>query len=220
MYKFVFSVIFMSFISVVYAQSTYDKAEADQQICKELLATSELQNWHSDFIVNDDMLKETSERNIYKVAGRAFQIQSLRSDFYVKLVNDCWTPIFERRYPVESMINLLLAHIYNNKHLIALRHHQYGNHIANMTIPMQHIYNLFGPKMEMYCRVSIVGHNELNAWLVFYNRQAQYIHLLELNASVTSLFDPNSTFKGDFYANIPQGNIKSLIINDKENNNK
>ena len=84
-----------------------------------------------------------------------------------------------------------------------------------MTIPMQRIYNLFGPKMEMYCRVSVSGNNELSAWLVFYERKEQYIHLLELKTAIKSLFEDGGMFYGDFYANIPQGNIKSMF--DKNN---
>ena len=198
------------------AQKMPDKADADKLICQALLAEREQLNWHPEFSWAKEFLKETNERNVYCVTGDAFQVKSLRSDFFIKWENGQWHPIYDSRYPVESMVNLLLARIQKNHHLIELRHHQYGNHIAIMTIPLQRIHDLFGPTMEMYCRVAIVNNNELNAWLVFYQRRSQYIHLLEVKSPIKSLFLPDGTLHGDFYANIPQGNLKNIF--DKTSN--
>lgn len=220
MQKLVFSIILTFYATCIYSQKVYDKAEADKQVCERLLAVKhEPQNWHPEFIVKKEMLKETNERNIFRVMGDAFQVKSLRSDFYVKKEKGKWYPIYDSRYPVESLANLLLARIQNNSHQIELRHHQYGNHIASMTIPLQHLHNLFGPDMELYCRVAIANNNELEAWLVFYQKDEQFIHLLKIRTPTKPLFDQNSTLCGDFYANIPQGNIKS-IFNSKDEKTK
>jgi len=216
MHKFLLSIIFTFCATTLSAQQMPDKADADRQVCRDLLAEREPLNWHPKFVWKEGMLKETNERNLYRVTGEAFQVKSLRSDFYVRQENGKWHPIYDSRYPVESLVNLLLAHVQENNHLIELRHHQYGNHIVMMTIPLQRIHDLYGPNMEMYCRVAVASNNELNAWLVFYQRQSQYIHLLELKTPIKSLFISGSTMHGDFYANIPQDNIKSLFIsNDK-----
>ena len=165
----------------IYAQKVYDKAEADKQVCEKLLAIEhEPLNWHPEFDVKKEMLKETNERNIFRVMGETFQVKSLRSDFFVKKEKGKWYPIYDSRYPVESLTNLLLARIHNSRHQIELRHHQYGNHIASMTIPLQHIHNLFGPAMELYCRIAVASNKELEAWLVFYQKDEQYIHLLKM----------------------------------------
>ena len=211
MYKYFFFIIFTLRATTLCAQEMPDKADADRQVCRDLLAEREPLNWHSKFVWKEEMLKDTYERNVFRVMGEAFQIKSLRSDFYVKQENGKWHPIYDSRYPVESMVNLLLAHVQKNNHLIELRHHQYGNHIAMMTIPLQRIHDLYGPNMEMYCRVDIADNNKLNAWLVFYQRQRQFIHLLELRTPVKSLFESGGTLQGDFYANIPQGNIKNIF---------
>lgn len=218
MRKYLITFIFASCVLTTYAQKIYDKAEADQQVFNSLLEDNGSIDWFPDFSFKEELLRETNEKNIYCIVGNFFQVKSVKSDFYVRKAGEKWYPLFDRRYPVESLVNLLLAHVHENKRQIELRHHQYGNHIAVMTIPMQRIHNLFGPKMEMYCRVSIVGNNELNAWLVFYEREEKYIHLLDLKTPIKSLFDENAIFHGDFYANIPQGNIKSIF--DKNNKTK
>lgn len=208
-FSFLFSLIFCAL--VVYAQRAYDKAEADRQVFQELVNERELQHWHPELLVKEDMLNETQERDVYCVKGTDFQVNSLRSDYYVKYDSNKWRPIYDSRYPVESLVNILLARIDNNLHLLELRHHQYGNHIANMKIPLQRFHDLFGPDMDMYCRVSIPNNHELNAWLVFYQRDNQYIHLLELTIPTKTLFVTNSVFYGDLYTNIPQGNIKTFL---------
>jgi hypothetical protein len=197
-----------------YAQKITDKAEADWQVCRDLLSVSELPQWYPNSNIKKNMLKETNEKNIYCVEGKSFQVKSLRSDYYVSKVGEEYRPLFDRRYPVESFANLLLARVSGGKRLVELRHHQYGNHIASMTIPLNRLHNLFGPDMEIYCRVTVEGNTGLSAWLVFYQSKEKYIHLLELNAPVKSVFLSEGTFSGDFYSNIPQGNIKNLFQND------
>jgi len=197
-----------------YAQKGSDKAEADWQVCRDLLSGNELPQWRPNFNIKKNELRETDEKNIFRVEGNAFQVKSLRSDYYVRKIGEEYRPLFDRRYPVESLANLLLARVSGGKRLVELRHHQYGNHIANMTIPLNRLHNLFGPDMEIYCRVTVENNTELSAWLVFYQSKEKYIHLLELNAPVKSIFLSEGTFSGDFYSNIPQGNIKNLFQND------
>lgn len=194
------------------AQKVEDKAEADQQVLMELLADRELQNWHPKQNIEEELLKETNERGIFRVAGEAFQVKSLRSDYFVKRVNGKWQPLFDSRYPIESMVNLLLARVPSANRQIELRHHQYGNHIALMTIPLSRLFDLWGHKMEIYSRVAIGSNRELQAWLVFYDRQAKHIHLLELKTPAKQLFESETPLRADFYSNIPQDNIKSLNI--------
>ena len=193
------------------AQKNQDKAEADKQICTELIEGRSGKEWHPELALNDALMEETNERNVFCVKGDAFQVNSLRSDFYVRRVKGQWQPIFERRYPVESLVNLLMGCIPNRGHRMELRHHQYGNHIATMTIPLQRIHDVLGPGMRMYCRVAVEDNATLSAWLVFYEARAKYIHLLELNTSLESLFAADGTLHADLYANIPQDNIKSFI---------
>ena len=219
--------IFLAFLGLVafcttdgYAQKVPDKAEADWQVCKDLLSKSELPQWHPNFNIKKNMLKETNEKNIYRVEGNSFQVKSLRSDYYVRKVGEEYRSLFDKRYPVESFANLLLARVSGDKRLVELRHHQYGNHIATMTIPLSRLHNLFGPDMEMYCRVTVESNTELSAWLVFYQSKAKFIHLLELKAPVRSVFLSDGSFSGDFYSNIPQGNIKNLFQNDNQHNDE
>ena len=139
--------IVLTALAVVMAMTTLaqatDKHDADLLVYKELTANYETTNWHPDLIVTKDMLKDTDEKGVYIVKGDSFQVKSIRSDFYVREENGKWTPLNDTRYPMETMTNLLLDRIDNNKHKLELRHHQYGGAKPKILIPMQNFHDLF-----------------------------------------------------------------------------
>lgn len=202
-------------IGLLYFLSTHaqalDKAEKDQLIYEELTADYELENWHPDMIVASHMLKETDEKGIFIVKGDSFQVKSIRSDFYVCEKNGRWTPLNDSRFPLETMVNLLLNRIENNRHQLQIRHHQYGNKKPTITIPMQKLHDLFARNMQIYCSVTYIGTDEIRAVLVFHQKRQDFIHMLELKIPTKNLFDEESTMTGDLYTNIPQDNVNSIF---------
>lgn len=194
-----------------------DKADADQLIYQMLTSSSQTEDWHPAMIIQNDNLKETSEKGIYIVSGDSFQIKSLRSDFYVIKKEDSWVPLNDGRYPLETMVNLLMNRINDNSHPLKLRHHQYGGHKPRFTIPMQNLFNLLAPNMQLYCSVTYIDEHEIRAILVFHQQKLNFIHMLELKVDTRKLTDATSTISGDLYTNIPQGNINNIF---KEKNTK
>lgn len=194
----------------IHAQAV-DKAEKDMLIYQELTANYELENWHPDFIVASHMLKETDEQGIYIVRGDSFQVKSIRSDFYVCKKNGQWVPLNDSRFPLETMVNLLMNRIENNRHQLQVRHHQYGNKKPTITIPMQKMHDLLARNMQLYCSVTYIGTDEIRAVLVFHQKRQNFIHMLELKIPTIDLFDEESTMTGDLYTNIPQDNVKSIF---------
>lgn len=204
------TIIALMLSTLVFGQAT-DKHDADLLIFNELTAGYETQNWHPDLIVTTDLLKESQEKGIYIVRGESFQVESIRSDFYVKEENGRWTPLNDPRYPLETMVNLLLDRIENNCHQLELRHHQYGGKKPKITIPMQNLHDLFARNMEMFCSVTYIDKDEIRAVLIFHQKKMDFIHMLEMKVPTKKLADPESVITGELYTNIPQGNVKSLF---------
>lgn len=194
----------------IHAQAI-DKAEKDLLIYQELTANYELENWHPDLIIASHMLKETDEEGIFIVRGDSFQVKSIRSDFYVSMKDGQWVPLNDSRFPMETMVNLLMNRIENNHHQLQLRHHQYGNITHTIIIPMQKLYDLFARNMQLYCSVTYIGIDETRAVLVFHQKRQDFIHMLELKIPTKDLFDEESTMTGDLYTNIPQDNVNSIF---------
>lgn len=215
MKRLVYISLALFFALAIKAQT--DKADADQIIYKMLVSEKQTENWHPQLIVPDDRLMETAERGVYIVRGDSFQIRSLRSDFYVYKANDSWVPINDARYPMETMVNLLLNRLADNQHPLELRHHQYGGKIPTFTIPMQNLFDLLARNMQLYCSVTSIDEREIRAILVLYQQKLNFIHMLELKVGTDKLLDAHSTIFGDLYTNIPQESINDMFRERKQN---
>lgn len=200
--------------STIHAQT--DKAEADRIIYQMLTADRQTENRHPRLVILGSQLQETSEKGIYIVPGDSFQIKSLRSDFYVSKKGGEWQPVNDGRYPVETMVNLLLNRINDNQHRLKLRHHQYGGKIPQINLPMQDLFDLLAHNMQLFCSVTYIDEHEIRAILVFHQKKLNFIHMLELKVNTTELMNPTSTLMADFYTNIPQGNVSSIFRERKE----
>ena len=208
--------IFILMVLAVSVKAQTDKAEADQMIYEMLTSETQTENWHPGLIILSSQLKETVEKGVFVVSGDTFQIKSLRSDYYVNKKEDMWTPINDRSYPMETMVNLLRNRINDNQHVLEIRHHQYGGKNPSISLPMQNLFDLLARNTELYCSVTFIDKHEIRAILVFHQQKMNFIHMLELKADTRKLFDPKSTFYGDFYTNIPQNNVKDIFREKKK----
>lgn len=215
--KSIITIVLALLIGHAFAQT--DKAEADQIIYEMLTAKNQTENWHPGILIQESQLQETNERGIFIVPGDSFQIKSLRSDFYVYKKKGKWEPINDARYPMETMVNLLLNRITDNQHILEICHHQYGGKNPMITLPMQDLFDLLARNMNLYCSVTYINEQEIRAILVFHQRSLNFIHMLELKVYTRKLFDAKSTISGDFYTNIPQNNVNN-IFREKKTNNK
>lgn len=203
--------IFILLLAAVAVSAQTDKADADKIIYQMLTEKSQTENWHLELVIESSKLEAMPEQDIYVVRGDSFQIKSLRSDFYVRKEASDYVPINDGRYPLETMVNLLLNRISDNKHNLELRHHQYGGNIQRIVLPMQNIFDILARNMQLYCSVTFIDKHEIRAILVFHQKHINFIHMLELKVKTSKLMEPGSTISGDFYTNIPQENVNNLF---------
>lgn len=194
----------------VWAQKT-DKVDADRLLWDELNTKHVVENWHEPYEYDELLFKETYEDGIFLIPGDSFQIESLRSDFYVVMDDGEWKPVYSAMYPMESAVNLLLNRIKNNDHRLHITHHQYGGKTPQVEIEMQVLYDMLARNMKMYCSVTKIDKNDINAVLVFYHPKRNYIHMLQVRMATADVTIPKSVIEADMYTNIPQGNVKSVF---------
>lgn len=194
-----------------------DKAEADELLYNELKTALPPTSFKEENVGTEDIVEKTHERNVLKVVGKSYQIESLRSDFYVTQKGGRYVALYDASHPMESFVNLLLNKVKDNRHPILITHHQYGNVIKKLKMPMANLFNLLGRTMEIYCFVTSIDKKTVNGVLVFHNPKDDIIHLFEVSAETLAVTKGDAVINADLYSNIPQDNIRSLF---KERNKK
>lgn len=192
-----------------------DKVAADNLFFEELSAKHIVENWHDSLNFDMKALQRTNEDGIFIVPGNEFQIKSLSSKYYVKQSAKRCQVIFDKKYPMESFVNLMLNRVQNNTIMLSVAHHQYGGKTAKILIPMQNIYDMLARNMEIFCNVTSINTDKMESVLVFHNKKMNFIHMFVITASTNQLFKDKGVVYADLYSNIPQSNIKSLFKKDK-----
>lgn len=197
-------------------QQKEDKSTADAKVYNLLSTYTGGRLVSKTFDFSHSKLTDTQEDGIKIAEGTKFQINSLRSDIYVD--NTTKQPVFSKRYPMESAVNLLMNMVGNDAHRINITHHQYGNVRKKVLIPLNAIYLLLAADKDVYCSVTKIDANHIEANLVMHQPKSDYIHLFVVQMSINELFKPEGIITADLYSNIPQDNVKSIYS--KQENRK
>ena len=193
-----------------------DKVSADTLLYEQLCASHVAENYHAPLTVSKRDLESTAERGIYIVKGKSFQVKSMTSSFYVREKRGSYEPIFDKRYPMESFTNILLNRVKQNKLLIAITQSMYGSSKKVPVQNMQNIYDLLARNMDIYCSVTSINKDKIDATLVFHHRKLNFIHLFVVSVPTEELFEDGGLVTATLYGNIPQHNIRTLFGKYKE----
>ena len=193
-----------------------DKVSADTLLYEQLCASHVAENYHAPLTVSKRDLESTAERGIYIVKGKSFQVKSMTSSFYVREKPGSYEPIFDKRYPMESFTNILLNRVKQNKLRIAITQSMYGSSKKVPVQNMQNIYDLLARNMDIYCSVTSINKDKIDATLVFHHRKLNFIHLFVVSVPTEELFEDGGLVTATLYGNIPQHNIRTLFGKYKE----
>lgn len=207
----------LSTLAVLFAFSTaiaqnhkFDKGDADELLYEQLTSCNVVENWHRELIIDEKKLTPTDEENIYVLPGDTLQTREMRSDIYVIRKGNTLSPLFDKKYPLESANNLLLNVIKDNTLQLSLVQRQYGNKQKKATVPLQTVYDLLGRHNDIYVNVTRIDPKSIEAVLVFHQKGINTIHMFIVNIPVENLFVKGATVTAELYGNIPQGNVKSI----------
>ena len=199
--------LLMASVAAFPQSKTFDKADADKFVFEQLLANAECKSPHRSLIVNKDNLVPTREETVKILQGKSFQINSLRSDVYIDTTTG--KPVFDRRYPMESAINVLMD-VAGNNNRVTLTQHQYGNQKKTLATTLQAIHCALAANMDVYCNVTKIDKDVVEADLVMHNAKRNEIHLFVVKIPLEEMFRENGEISADLYANIPQNDIKNI----------
>jgi len=202
-------------IGMVGAQDR-DKKVADELLYEQLCANNSTENYHAPYTISEQKLKATAEKGIFLLQGDTFQVHSLSTDCYVRKQSGKYAPIFDAKYPMESLISLLLNRVDKNNLVISINQHLYGGTKQIPAMPMQNIYDLLSRNMNAYCNVTEIKKDAMKALLVFHHPQVDFIHMFIINIPTDQLFKNGGKITAELYGNIPQKNVKSLFSNYKQ----
>ncbi len=189
-----------------------DKAQNDSAFFALLCSDAPVAKWHKSLKVNPSMMEATYDANVVLQRGSYFQVKSLRDDVYLQPKADgTYEIVNNSKYPLETIVNLLLGYIEDNSHYMFVSHHQYGKKISRVLIPMRKMYDLLCPTMDVYCSVNGIDAVDAKGVVVFHDKKENFIHMLEVTTSPTMIGDPKSTIFAELYTNIPQSTVKTLF---------
>ena len=205
--------LFFLLPTITIAQNrSLDKADADALVYEQLANNTGGEHFIRNIELNKKILTSTAENNVKLLKGNSFQINSLTSDVYIDYSKK--KPLYDQRYPLESMVNTLM-NVVDNSYLLKITHNQYGNVKKTFTIPLHSIFYVLDANMDSYCSVTKIDKDLIQAILVFHNPRKNYIHMFLLDIPSDQMFKDKGVFSAKLYTNIPQEDVKSIIRTSK-----
>jgi len=197
-------------------KSDPDKATRDSLLFEQLLVAHDNNRDasaadYSQCFPDEARLEKTSERNLYRVKGTAYHVQSLRSDFYVWKQKQAYSAVFGRKFPLESAVNLLLGYADPQQRQVEITHMRYGYSQMSTVARWSTVLALLSKGMNSYCSVTKISSEAAEATVVFHHPKRNYIHMLVVTLPMRELFRADGTFSAKMYTFIPQHNLKDIL---------
>lgn len=187
-----------------------DKKESDEGVYN-LLKVAEFDSVpYTEEKISRECLEFKADK-VYVRHGESFIIKTLTSDRYYVEENGNFHLIFQPQYPEYSMNNLFLSYQNGVGKTLKITHRQYGHFTPDFSIPLNNFLACFKDDFIVVCHTGYNKQNELETIVVFSHKVLNYIHLLRVHIDAKQLFTDHPVLKADFYSNIPQHYINSLL---------
>lgn len=187
-----------------------DKKESDYELYNQLQGAAFLKVNLEDEKVDECSLVKNMD-GIYVLPGEQYRIKALSSDrYYLKQGNE-FKPVFHIDYPVHSLNNLFLTYSCGRDVTLKIMHRQYGHFTPEISIPLVNFLDFLRKDFIITCHTGYNKRKEFETIVVMNHKNLGYIHMLRVRVNKDDLFKPNAILKGDFYSNIPQHYIKTLL---------
>lgn len=159
----------------------------------------------------DERLLTRKTNNVYVLFGEKYRIEELSSDKYYMKKNSEFLPVFHVDYPEYSLNNLFLTYAHGQNVTLKLTHRQYGHFTPEISIPLVNFLDFLREDFILTCHTGYNKKGQLETIVVMNHNTLDFIHLLRVHVSKEDLFKPDLVLQGDFYTNIPQHYIKTLL---------
>lgn len=187
-----------------------DKKESDDVLYNRLQGAAFKEIERKEEYITLDLL-ESIHDGIYVMRGEKFVIKQLSSDRYYMQQGEVFVPVFQKEYPEYSLNNLFQTMSYGKDVSLLLTHRKYGHFTPEVSIPLLNFLVFFQKDFILTSHTSFKKDGKLETILVFSHKTLGYIHILRVKTTEQELFSEKLVLKGDFYSNIPQHYVKTLL---------
>lgn len=172
-----------------YAESTY---------VQDLEVLQYYQN--SDSLCND---------SVFTYKGDSFIIPQINDDLFYLKHDTIFTPVFDTAHIAMSFSNAILMPFLNNYYL-EIKHRMYGYNKLIYTISNKDFFKFFSKDYEKFFGIETIEKDKLTGTLVFYNHEAEYIHIAYVSTTLDDLMNEGKIYM-ELSSFIPQHNIRTLF---------
>jgi hypothetical protein len=150
---------------------------------------------------------------LYICKGDSFMLGLINENTYYKKAADGYELLFDKKYPKESLSNLLLRNSDGNGLKIHITYSMYGNYNPEIEMNLKDFLCFFKDDFKVYAASYEKEPGVIRSTVIFQNKQYNYIHLLTVSVRESDLFNGNGkgVLSASFRSNIPQHNIRSLM---------
>ena len=187
-----------------------DKPELDAETGKELF-TVEPTEMPIDVPETENL---TEYGNLYVWKRSDFMIESISNSVYYNRKDDCFTPVYDPEYFVESFNNLFhQSSQYTDKIVLELEHRLYGGTKLTYNITLSKLFCYAkNNNLDVYFGVEKSEKNKIEASVILHGKEYNYIHMLHIIANKSEVFSASKgKISGMLFSNIPNDNIKTLF---------
>lgn len=198
----------------VWAQQTVaDKKELDCRITEQIAHSSAIPFHPTDPHTLE--LHQTDSAGLLRTLGEIYIIDKVSNDLFYTTWNDTLQTLWNERFPLQSLTNLLLGQISKPDFEIALTHHRYGNENPRLQVGFSSLYHALNTQgMRLYASSALRPDGiSMRGILLFHQPMGDFLHMLVITTTPAQLFSTDQSqriLKGDLFTNIPQHNILNL----------
>ena len=191
-----------------------DKKESDELLNKALFGKSQFCNNKSSLPGERTIEAELTYdqgKNIFTKKGGEFMMPVINANTYYEKTAETFTLLFSKDFPEESFLNLIMKNMGELNHKLHVTHRMYGNFSPDFDVSLKEFLCYFQDDFNFYTAVTSPDSKQLKLTAILRNKEYNYIHLLLISTPVENIFRQNGQLTAEFYSNIPQQSIRSLI---------
>lgn len=187
-----------------------DKQESDELLYFKI-AESKISSIFDDETLLNGVGLNHVEKDVYVKTGERYQLQALSSDVYFMKQNSSYIPLFSKDYPALSLNNFFLTFSNGKNVKLRITHRQYGHFTPEVTIPLHVFMDLFADDFTCFAHTGELDDGTLESIVVYNHKVLNFMHLLRVKTTANDIFSAKPVLKADFFTNIPQHYLKTLL---------
>jgi len=193
-----------------------DKKESDDILNKALFGSGKLCDENNTLSAINENIREADltfngEKNIFTKKGSEFILSILNSNTYYKKEKNVFELVFSKDFPEESFTNLILKNTVYLNHQLHVTHRMYGNFSPDFDVSLKEFLCFFHDDYDFFAAASRPEPQKLKLTVVMHSKDYNFIHLLMISSSLDNIFNQDGMLTAEFYSNIPQQSIRSLM---------